>query len=128
MTREEAGSGGASRSATAQAIRAADFRAAAQASHKDQSQIYAAQRPSVWNRLGRAEAGTNSQWSKTDLSRLGRAEAGGGGASMPAGAQSFPYGLPCYFAAIYHCLGVTLVDKDGRSVTKCPMWAHDKCP
>ena len=103
---------------------------------QEQSQIYAAQSAVKCNST--AEAGSGgasmaaaaqaSQKRPSVWSRLGRAEAGGGSASMPAAAQASQKRLPCYFAASFYCHGMTLVDEDGRSVKKCPMWAQDKCP
>ena len=56
-------------------------------------------------------------------------EAGGSSASMAAAAQaSQRLASPCYFVVSYHCLSMTLVDEDSRSVKKCPMLAQDKCP
>ena len=52
------------------------------------------------------------------------AEAGSGGASMAAAAQTSEK-LPCFFAAVYHCLKVKLVDDDSQPVKQCLMWAQD---
>ena len=54
------------------------------------------------------------------------AEAGSDGVSMAAAAQTSEKSVsPCYFASVYHCLKVQLIDDAGRPVRKCPMLAQD---